>query len=354
MAITRTFSNSTTAFKKSDIDKDNGVLRNVVIAEQGINKNGSLFDRKFLQKLVVLGNEQQQGVKSRFGHPNMCSESLGTYLGRFKEFQLKNKKVLANLYLDEIAKKAPNGDLYTYVLEHAERNPDMFGNSIVVGYKEEDLEIKTVTNSDGEEVEVEYFIPSSLPSSDIVDDPAATGALFSSENLGVQISEFLDTITEDQKTSLFKTIQSSKKVKEFINRYSSNMGIFEKAFGAKKGDAPEGGGTPEFRFSQENYNSILEENKELRKELEELKSNFSSENLFSVIKESVSNLVRNDLETFSKGVESQLAESLNERLEEFAKNTKSEFQAIATNKGFTDSKPSGFDFSGVTVNKEGK
>lgn len=352
MAWTRDFS-TTKNFKTSKVDAENGILYNVLIAQQGLNKNGSLFDRKFLKNLVELGNASQQGVKSRFGHPNMCSESLGTYLGRYNNFSLKNKAVYADLHLDEITKKTQvqgaGISQWEYITTMAKSNPDMFGNSIVVGYDE--METKTITNDTGDEIEVDYFTPISLPSSDLVDDPAATDALFSSDNLGVRISDFLDGISEDQRKGLFSTIQSNQKVKEFINRYQNNMGLFDKLLGEK--EKPKEGVAPTFEFSQEKYDNLVQANKELLEKNEalegkvsEFETKFSQEALFDALKPKLSVL-------FDKmGVE------IDARLDEFAKAFKSEFKELPklSKEGDFEKDNDGSDslFGGVTIKKEGK
>lgn len=341
MLRTRDFS-TTHNFRNSKVDTENGVLKNVLIAQQGLNKNGSLFDRPFLKSIAELGNSQPKGVKSRFGHPGMCSESLGTYIGRYHNFSVKNKAVYADLYLDEITKETQVSGAgisqWDYITKMASSNPDMFGNSIVVGYKE--MTSKLITNSEGEEIEVDYFVPTSLPSSDLVDDPAATDALFDTDNLGVKITSFLDSISDEQKEGLFKTVQSSEKIKEFINRYTNNknnMGLFEKVFGAEKKEV-EVQAAPTFTFSEENYNEIISQNSELKdqnkalaEKLADLESNFSEDKIWA--------LVQTKFSQFSEGLEG----FVNEKLDEFAKNTKSDFKVSTKTKEFepdnTDQKP---------------
>jgi hypothetical protein len=78
----------------------------------------------------MLGNESKAGIKARFGHPNICSTALGTYLGRYRNFRRSAGKVMADLHLDLSAARSPKGNLYDYILTLAETNPDMFGASI--------------------------------------------------------------------------------------------------------------------------------------------------------------------------------------------------------------------------------
>lgn len=232
--------------KNVNVDVENGILRNVEIAKFGKNKNFSYFNQKFLDDLVEKGNAQTQGVKSRFGHPNMCATSLGTYIGRFKEFTQKDGKVYATLYLDQITKKTQvegkGISMYEYIVEMAQNNPDMFGNSIVVSCDWFDEEI---TNEQGEKETVESLILDEFISSDLVDDPAATDALFSSNpnDLGVIVTQFLD-----DNPSIFETISKNPAIiEDFFSRYANytnrkslinfNMNLFDKMkkkFSSKK------------------------------------------------------------------------------------------------------------------------
>ncbi|GLB47757.1 hypothetical protein [Neptunitalea lumnitzerae] len=199
-----------------NVDRTNGIIKNVVIVQQGPNKNGSYFNTQFLKDLVVQGNAQQQGVKCRFGHPNMCATSLGSFIGRYHSFKLKGARVLANLHLDTIAQKtAVEGkgiSMWEYVLDMASDNPDMFGNSIVVMSEEVEEVVKGKTYNS-------HLLQSFL-ASDLVDDPAATETLFSnSSDLGVAVTQFLD-----EHPAVFSVIQRHPAiVNDFFSRYADYL-----------------------------------------------------------------------------------------------------------------------------------
>lgn len=228
-----------------NVDADNGILKNVEIAKFGKNKNDSYFSEEFLNDLVANGNAQKNGVKSRFGHPNMCATSLGTFIGRFKEFELRDQKVYANLYLDPITKdvqvEGKGISMFDYIVKMAASNPDMFGNSIVVMC---DFEMIQLENEEGKKEMVESLILKEFVSSDLVDDPAATDALFSSNpnDLGVIVTSFLDENPE-----IFDTINKNPNIlQDFFERYfnyanrkslntfnMSKTDFFKKLFGKK-------------------------------------------------------------------------------------------------------------------------
>jgi len=205
----------------SNVDRENGIIKNVVIIESGIDKYGDNFDETFLRSMELQGNSQPMGVKSRFGHPSMSKEALGSYLGRFKNFNVGDvdgkQVLLADLYLDKTAKASPtNGNMYDYVLDIASSNDDMFGNSVV--FMPDKEEIKTEKDVDGNEVRVPYIRLKTFMASDIVDSPAATTSLFKDYNEGnfaAKATEFFDENPE------FVTLLKShpEKVKEFINKY---------------------------------------------------------------------------------------------------------------------------------------
>ncbi len=219
---------------KNNVDKEHGIIRDVVIVQGGIDKERGYFNDEFLNDLVGEGNSQKQGVKSRFGHPNMCSTTLGTFIGRYKNFRLledtKKNKVIADLHLDRITKKTQvegrGISMWDYVLEMALSNPDMFGNSIHFSAQTEDETIE------GESVEVYYL--HSFFASDLVDSPAATDNLFkSSSDFGVITTQFLDENPE-----IFELLRKDNSiVEDFIKRYTTylkktkngkNMGLLTK------------------------------------------------------------------------------------------------------------------------------
>jgi hypothetical protein len=230
--------------KHVNVNRETNVISNIEIAKYGKNKNASFFDEKFLQDLVRKGNESTQGVKARFGHPNMCSSSLGTYVGRYTNFRAKDQKVYADLSLDPISKKTEvegkGIKMYDYIMDMAESNSDMFGNSIVIMGDDYQGEIEHEGEMKMETVKVLH----SLLASDLVDDPAATDALFSvnPEDFGVIMTEFLD-----DNPQIFEAVTENPDVMmDFFARYEhyykrksinyTNMSLFKKMkekFGSK-------------------------------------------------------------------------------------------------------------------------
>ena len=210
-------------FKNSvgTVDKESGIIKDIVIVQEGIDKDQGFFTPEFINALVEHGNSQSKGVKSRFGHPNMCKTTLGTFIGRYKNFKTVTEdklKATADLHLDQITKKTQvegqGISMWDYITDMAETNPDMFGNSIHFngGAEWVDKEI------DGQKKNVEEYTFDSLIASDLVDSPAATDELFKGvDDFGVLGTQFLDENPE-----IFKALDENPElVNDFFKRYKS-------------------------------------------------------------------------------------------------------------------------------------
>lgn len=200
-----------------NVDRAKGQIKNVVIIQEGVCKNGDLIDTTFLNDLTDLAKAQKNGVKSRFGHPNMCKSSLGSFIGRFHNYQVVNEdqkyKVIADLHLDPITKKTQvegqGISMFEYLMDMAETNSDMFGTSIHFTATGEMYQME-----DGKEVNKPTIL--SYIASDVVDSPAATDNLFKdSDDFGVSVTQFLDTNPE-----IFELVKKDESIiTDFFNRY---------------------------------------------------------------------------------------------------------------------------------------
>lgn len=215
-----------------NIDTDKGVIYGVVLAQKGLNKNGTYFSERFLNELKAKGDERGY-IKARFGHPTMCNNSLGSYIGRYKNFKVEDEKLFGDLYLDDIAKdtnvEGRGITMYDYIMRMAQNNSEMFGNSIVIlaNYVVEEYE------EDGEKKEADGHELIEWISSDLVDDPAATDSLFHSKNedLGVKITDFLDENPE-----VFDILEKDPNILgDFFSRYEAYIGRKNNKKNMKKG-----------------------------------------------------------------------------------------------------------------------
>jgi hypothetical protein len=105
----------------------------------------------------------------------------------------------------------------------AEKNPDMFGASIVFEIADS---VFIKEDMDGKEVEKEYFRLKDLRATDIVDEPAATEGLFSVDSFPAIATQFLDENPE----ILDLIFSKPDSVSEFLTNYITNskMNLSEK------------------------------------------------------------------------------------------------------------------------------
>lgn len=178
----------------TQVDRSAGIIRGVSVIEMGEAKgHGVWVDATMLDQVVAAGNASPSGIKARFTHPGMCADGLGTLIGHHTSFRRDGDRVLADLHLSETAKATPNGDLHTYVLDLAEKEPSRFGESIVftgtpvwktqrgeIAVNDQSLSTRTgYRKPDDLTDEKPYARVARLLASDLVDEPAAnTKGLF--------------------------------------------------------------------------------------------------------------------------------------------------------------------------------
>lgn len=214
-----------------------GAILGYAVVAKGKLNDGDIreweMDDISLDQVVELGNKSKLGIKSRFGHPNISAESLGTFMGRAKNFRKDKDIVRADLYFDETAYKTPNGDLASYVMDLAENDPAAFGTSMVFdadfAYRLEEDGTRQ-KDKDGKDLPALVRFKK-LFASDVVDDPAATPGLFgkffnSSVELSAKATEFLD--------KLLNNPDALERVIAFLDRYRINRVEIDEPEPAKK------------------------------------------------------------------------------------------------------------------------
>jgi len=211
----KSFSTPAVAFSFSQIDEVAGVLKKVVVAQAGkVKSYFEQIDSVTLSQIAQLGNSKEAGVKARFGHPNMCSSSFGTYIGRFKNFQVEGEKVFGDLHLDDVCKESPSGNLFDYIVKMAKNNPDMFGASIAFVPSEPSL-----TDEEYPATRIDDLL-----ATDLVDDPAATNSLFAVDSFSYQATRFLD----ENPSIAWLIAKKPDTIIEFMLKYYSNNNAMKK------------------------------------------------------------------------------------------------------------------------------
>jgi hypothetical protein len=164
------------------IDKDNGIIYGVSVITGNREASGHemYVDDVMVDQVVEHGSQNKEGLKARFDHPNPCGGSMGTVVGRFKNFRRDGLQARADLYLLASAADSPAGDYRTYILNLAEEDPNAFATSIVFRSGEaEEFSPNDYPHLDENDP---FFYPhariKSLTHCDVVDEGAANDGLF--------------------------------------------------------------------------------------------------------------------------------------------------------------------------------
>lgn len=248
------------ASRLGEIDTENEVLHDVQITLEGeALGHGVWLDREFCEAVAAAGNATGDvGLKVRYGHPAMCSDAIGTELGRAKNFrvvdverEIEGEKVqaagvVADVHLLKSAHSAPQGDIAKHVLETAKEDPKQFGQSIVFTYadwvvkdadgnrhsyreeccNEDESKNKTQAQWEAQSADgKEYAVLGKLLGSDFTDTPAATDGIFSTNTL----AEEAETMLEEHPQILEVLEKNPKSVVEFLDR----TGLAEKIESAR-------------------------------------------------------------------------------------------------------------------------
>jgi len=171
------------------VDRDKRRINGVAIASKG-NANGDVIDDETLQRLATLGNAGR--IRARFDHPNRSDpgeveQTLDNLLGHHENFRIEGDVCRADSQMAGV-----NVDKEDKILAFAEKNPDLFGISIVF---DEEPPPKGQKPKKGAPCR-----PVMLYAGDFVDLPAANAAgLFSTKaNQGANM-EPLDVYAKDGK-----------------------------------------------------------------------------------------------------------------------------------------------------------
>ena len=162
---------------------NHGYISDVSLITRGEALGHDLWiDSAFLDELTGACNAEL-GVKARFTHPGLCSDGVGTKLGRFFNIRRQGDQVIGDLHFQEASTITPDGDLRAYVMSLAAETPEDFGLSIVFEHSMEDADafMDLYRGSDGSfespDEDNIYQLPHcrllAIHSCDVVDTPAA-------------------------------------------------------------------------------------------------------------------------------------------------------------------------------------
>jgi len=254
---------------------DQHMLKDAAVIRVGEARGHEMWvDQEMCNQVMLAANKfADKGLKSRFGHPDMCSDALGTFLGRWKTLKAGPDGIVrGDLFLSSTAAESPKGDLRNYIEQMAAKEPGHFGTSIVFSRDwetEADFIVanggeyvfwsRTETGTQSGRTQKKADIPegadwwvdesgfkspdpsnvnnyrharlAALHAADLVDDPAATDGMFSGAGgaaLAARTSEWLDTHPEvlsafaKDPEMLGILERYAEQVRPFVERYSAN------------------------------------------------------------------------------------------------------------------------------------
>jgi len=175
-----------------------------------------------LQHALSLAQQSRSGVKARFTHPNMSSDGMGSYLGRWANWRIEGETLRADLHIADAAFTSPQGDLGNYVMDLAEADPRAFGVSLAP--RNDTANLQQWERSDKRPGDRWPIRMTALRAADVVDEPAATrGGFFSLDadlrNLPAQATALLNTYFGDAEPDVVRA-----RIAGFLDRYFSTKG----------------------------------------------------------------------------------------------------------------------------------
>lgn len=175
-------------FQKGRVDFDKRIIYDVVLIEPNreATGHGMYVDQTMVNQVIELGQAGPEiGFKAKFDHPSMCFSSMGSQLGRLRNFREgDNGKAIADLHVGSYTKDAPGGDMGKWLLSVAEEDPNQVGFSIVFS----SAESKNYEPSENEDAnDPKFLYPhariDAFYGADVVDEGAATSSLFQAETM---------------------------------------------------------------------------------------------------------------------------------------------------------------------------
>lgn len=213
-------------FKAGVVDRESNIIHGMTLIQGNREALGHemFIDEKFVRSVVKQGKETGDiGLKARFDHPSACFSSMGSQIGRFKNFRMKEDRAIADLHLAPFAFASnPNGNLGEFLMDAAENDPDIMGNSIVFrGAEPENFRAGDDDNPDDPEFLFPHARLEELHGCDVVDQGAATDGMFSIFGRPNYMAEQAE-LWIDEHPEILKTILEPI-FKKFINQNQSIM-----------------------------------------------------------------------------------------------------------------------------------
>lgn len=324
-----------------DVDSDNNVLKGLTLIEANREAlgHGMYVDETMIDQVVSKGAEfGDTGAKARYDHPNACFSSMGTQLGRFKNFRREGTKAVADLHIGAYTKNSPNGDIGAHIMALAKEDPDMVGLSIVFSASEsETFEAGEGDNADDLQFQLPHARIDSFHGADVVDEGAATDGLYGRPNylaeqaehwladksdlvkslLGPMVKELFTELNENINQNQSKMSDNKKSLKDGLKDL---LASFSSETAAEESAAPEV--NEEANNLEVELSSKSDEIVELNASIESIKADFTTKSeetdeLLLSATESITAL-KAEVEGYKSEIEALKSESIGSVVEEVA------------------------------------
>lgn len=235
-------------------DQGAGLIRGFSVITRGEALGHEMWiDEQFLDETVAaMQAAGEKGLKVRFTHPGLSSDGFGKLLGRVKNGSREGDQVFGDLHFSAAAHDAPDGDLAKYVMDLAEKDPDLFGASIVFqhdrqaesAFTEQHSAEEEWTDGDGDRRKGKRFKSPDpknkknftharlglLMATDVVDDPAANpSGMFHRENVLVDeasaLAAFALKLPGAERPKLAALDMDPDRVASFAKRFLDQHGF---------------------------------------------------------------------------------------------------------------------------------
>lgn len=161
------------------VDRQANVLRGVVICEVGDFKTQrGRFNSAGIARVASMMRMDRDGIRSRFRHPGLLQDSLGSFLGRLRNARIEATRCRADLHFDVSAFKTPEGDLANYLMDLADSDERAFAFSLNAQFEkviETDYRGRPVRGADGLQLSP-LWVVQSIAAVDAVDIGDATSS----------------------------------------------------------------------------------------------------------------------------------------------------------------------------------
>lgn len=128
---------STIPVTQPKIDRKSLTIRGVTAMQSGVEAlgHGCMTDDKTLEMMLELAQANPKGFfRQRFGHPGISENAAGKQVAQAHNFTIKNGNLIHDSKLLESSRKSPAfaQDPIDFLLTVAEKEPSMFGESVVI------------------------------------------------------------------------------------------------------------------------------------------------------------------------------------------------------------------------------